>query len=76
MDRIAQCRAAARNQRLWASQALVDARYNYAQAKRDRTLGNYTLARSHQHEGDVDMYWYHRRLRWAKDYTQCRPPKR
>ena len=65
-----QRKRAAKTELQWAAQARRDAKYNRAQAKRDTTMGNFTLARFHNREAKWDLWWSNRRVRLAKRYNQ------
>jgi len=56
----------AATEKRWAADALRDAKYNAAQAKRDYKQGNRALGRMHQREAEWSMYWYRKRMRLTK----------
>ena len=55
----------AKQERIWAAQALRDAKYNRAQGKRCATQGNMVLARNYQQEARWDEFWASRRQKIA-----------
>lgn len=61
-----QLKQALKIKRRWATDALNDAKYNQKQAERDKTMGNFILARMHQQEANVARYWWVRRIKELK----------
>lgn len=54
----------------WAGNARADMNYNIRQARRDRNMGNVTLARMHEREARWDRFWMNRRVKLAKKYLR------
>jgi molybdate-binding protein len=56
----------ARNQKLWRTLALKDAKYNLQKYHEHQRKGNYVLARGYKREAGFDLYWANRRGQIAR----------